>query len=201
MDQARDIAKELETSAFKDILLPTHVKGGRIYNHWVDIGSAGNWDALSKRSSGERSSEAADFVRDHYGRSDGVARLQVLEELAEGWGIYGTEAAASLPDDFSSSTICVLRHKALIMAVDGKPQPKIKEAKAADAPKPPQEIPAPDARTMKWWEIAIEVACTFWGFRQTGNTKFTEYRRSTAAAAANAWEKLKTWGSGEAPPQ
>ncbi|KAL4995185.1 hypothetical protein BDV10DRAFT_196910 [Aspergillus recurvatus] len=200
MYQARYIAEELETSAFREILSPTHVKGGRICCQWVDMGEGSKWDAMSKRKCpGRRSSMAADFVRDCYERSDGVARLRVLEELARGWGIYETEAAASLFNNFSSATVCVLRHKALIMDVDEELKPKVRVVKAPDAPTPPQENRRPDVSRTKWWEIAIEVAHAFWGFRKTGHTKFTGYERSTAAA--EAWERLKTWWSGKAPPQ
>ncbi|KAL4745056.1 hypothetical protein BDW72DRAFT_198999 [Aspergillus terricola var. indicus] len=198
MDQARDIAKELETSAFGNILSPEHVKGGHLYYHGVKMSDEHKWDIVPKRRRLERSLMAADFVRDRYERSDGVAKLQVLEELSKGWGLYETEAAASLFNTFSSSTICVLRHKALIMDTDEDIKPRVKAVERADTQKPAQKASTVELSAMRWWEIAKEVAWTFWGFRRTGNTKFTEYRRSTAA---DAWEKLKTWWSGEAPPQ
>ncbi|KAL4788745.1 hypothetical protein BDV19DRAFT_395802 [Aspergillus venezuelensis] len=205
MDQARAVAKELEDSAFRSILSPEHVKGGRLYRHGVEMSDGHDWDVVSMmRRRGERVSMAADFIRDHYERSDGVARLQVLEELSRGCGLYETEAAASLFNTFSSSTICVLRQKALIMDVDEELKPKVQKVEGGTAPSSKllalkeNAVADPNVSAMRWWEIAKEVAWTFWGFRRTGNTKFTEYRRSTAA---DAWEKLKTWWSGEAPPQ
>ncbi|KAL4952903.1 hypothetical protein BDW69DRAFT_184975 [Aspergillus filifer] len=177
MDQARSIAKELEDSAFRSILSPEHVKGGRLYRHGMEM------------------SDGHDY---HYKCSDGVAKLQVLEELSMGWGLYETEAAMSLFNNFSSSTICILRQKAVIMDVAEELKPKVQKVEGETAPKPPKENAAADVSAMRWWEIAKEVAWTFWGFHRTENTKFTEYKRSTAA---DAWEKLKTWWSGEAPPQ
>ncbi|KAL5048439.1 hypothetical protein BDW71DRAFT_21782 [Aspergillus fruticulosus] len=97
-----------------------------------------------------------------------VARLQ--EEPANGQGVSETEAAATLFNNFYS-TICIVRPKELIMDVDEKFKPRVKEVKAADAANRPQEDAEPDISTMKWWEIAIAVACTFWGFRRTGNTQ------------------------------
>jgi len=199
MAQARDLAKEFETTAFGNILSPEHVKGGRLYNHGVKTSDGHKWDVVSmEKRPGERSSMAADFIRVHYEHSDEVAKLQILEELSLGWGLYETQAALSLFNTFSSSAICVLRHKAFILNVDEELKPKVREVERAAAPKPAEGTAKVDVRTMKWWEIAKEVAWTFWGFRRTGSTKFTEYRQSTPA---DAWEKLKTWWSGEAPPQ
>jgi hypothetical protein len=201
LSQARGIAKELTTTAFANILSPEHVKGGHLYYHGVRVGDRNKWDVVSRYDRpGERCSMAADFIRDHYERSDGVAKLQVLEELSMGWELYETQAAMSLFNTFSSSTICVLRRKALILDVDEALRPKVNEVERGAAPKAPpaKETPKVDVRTMRWFEIAKEVAWTFWGFRRTGNTKFTNYRQSTSA---DAWEKLKTWWSGEAPPQ
>ncbi|KAL4784864.1 P-loop containing nucleoside triphosphate hydrolase protein [Aspergillus varians] len=200
MDQARDIAKELEESAFADILLSKYVTSGRTYYHGVNIGGGDGWDALSKKGfPEERSKMAADFVQDTYGLCDGVPRLQVLEELAIGWGLYETQAAASLFNTYPSSTICILRYKAVILDVDKKLRPKQQQVElAVSAPKPPQEEPTAEISSLKWWEIAKEVAWTFWGFQRTGTTKFTDYRRGTPA---DVWVRLKTWWSGETPPQ
>lgn len=199
--QARDIAKQLKTTAFANILSPEHVKSGCLYYHGVRVGDRNEWDVVSMHERpAERCSMAADFIRANYERSDEVAKLQVLEELTMGWGLYETQAAVSLFNTFSSSTICVLRRKALILDVNESLRPKVNEVDRAAEPKAPsaKETPKVDVRTMRWWEIAKEVAWTFWGFRRTGNTKFTNYRQSTSA---DAWEKLKTWWSGEAPPQ
>ncbi|KAL4819726.1 hypothetical protein BDW67DRAFT_181447 [Aspergillus spinulosporus] len=199
IDQARDIAKELETSAFGNILSPEHVKGGHLYYHGVKMSDGHGWDIVSKkRRPEERFLMAADFLRSHYERSDGIAKLQVLEELSKGWGLYETGAAMSLFNTFPSSTICVLRHKALIMDIDEDIKPKGKEVEQGHTQKLAQETSRVDLSKMRWWEIAKEVAWAFWGFQRTGNTKFTEYRQSTAA---DVWEKLKSWWSGEAPPQ
>ncbi|KAK1150173.1 hypothetical protein N8T08_000072 [Aspergillus melleus] len=200
MDQARDIAKELEVSAFADILLSKYVTSGHLYYHGVDTGDGNGWNALSRiNCPKERSKMAADLVRDKYGLRDGIPRLQVLEELASGWGPLETQAAASLFNTYPSSTICVLRYKAVIMNVDEKLRPKQQEVElAASAPKPPQENPTSETSTWKWWEVAKEVAWAFWGFQRTGTTKFTEYRRETPA---DVWEKMKNWWSGETPPQ
>jgi hypothetical protein len=199
MDQTRDIAKQFETAAFRGILSPEHAKGGRVYYHEVKMSDEQEWDVVSmKERPEERSSMAADFIRDHYEHSAEIAELQVLEELSKGWGIYETQAAVSLFNTFSSSTICVLRRKALILDIDEELKPKIKEVERAAAPRPVNETADADVRALRWWEIAKEVAWTYWGFRRSGNTKFTEYRQSTPA---DAWEKLKTWWSGERPPQ
>ncbi len=68
---------------------------------------------------------------------------------------------------------------------------------AGAAPTAATQQPAEES-TWKWWEIAKEVAWTFWGFNKTGKTKLTEYQ---ASVAADVWERLKNWWSGTAPPQ
>ncbi|EED11934.1 hypothetical protein TSTA_000120 [Talaromyces stipitatus ATCC 10500] len=199
VDQARDIAEELQTSAFKDILFPKHVRGGCVYNHGVRVGNGSDWDIFSrKRNPAERSQMAADFVQYQYERCDGVGRLQVLEELAQGWGPYETEAAKTLFNASSTPMICVLRYKAFVVDLDEEVMPKVKEEDEATAAEPSAKQQAAESSTWKWWEIAKEVAWTFWGFERTGTTKFTEYMESVTT---DVWERLKGWWSGKTPPQ
>lgn len=200
MEQARENAKELERLAFDDILSPKHIKGGRVYNHGVNVGGGSKWDVLSCDSRvEERRQLAADFVRRSYERCEWVAKLQVLEEMGKGWGLYETEAAKSLFRPPKSPTVCILRNKALLMDLDEQVIPKANEDQttAGVAPTAAPQQPTEES-TWKWWEIAKEVAWTFWGFNKTGKTKFTEYQ---ASVAADVWERLKNWWSGTAPPQ
>ncbi len=200
MERARENAKDLETLAFDDILFPKHVKGGRVYNHGVNMGTGSKWDVLSYESRvEERRQLAADFVRWSYERCESVTKLQVLEEMGKGWGLYETEAAKSLFRPPKSPTVCVLRNKALLMDLDEQVISQVNEDKktAGAAPTEATQQPAEES-TWKWWEIAKEVAWTFWGFNKTGKTKLTEYQ---ASVAADVWERLKNWWSGTAPPQ
>ncbi|EAW17752.1 uncharacterized protein NFIA_076840 [Aspergillus fischeri NRRL 181] len=198
MDQVRDIANELEFSAFDDVLFPKHVKGGCVYNHGVRLENKSEWVTLSrKKKRQERSRMAADFILNQYGRCGKVARLQVLEELAQGWGLYETEAAKSLFDSVEHPLICNLRYKTTYLDLDEKISPKVKEEEAAAADTSPEQQAA-ESSTWKWWEIAKQVAWTFWGFQRTGHTKYTEYMESVAT---DVWERLKGWWSGETPPQ
>ncbi|KAL4796119.1 P-loop containing nucleoside triphosphate hydrolase protein [Aspergillus venezuelensis] len=183
MEQARENAKELERLAFDDILFPKHIKGGRVYNHGVNLGGGSKWDVLSCESRvEERRQLAANFRR-----------------WAKGWGLYETEAAKSLFRPLKSPTVCILRNKALLMNLDELVIPKANEDKrtAGVAPTAAPQQPTEES-TWKWWEIAKEVAWTFWGFNKTGKTKYTEYQ---ASVAADVWERLKNWWSGTAPPQ
>lgn len=199
MDQARDIAEELKTSAFKDLLFTKHVERGCVYNHGVQVGNGSDWNVLSRRRKPtERSQMAADFVQQRYERCDGVGRLQVLEELAQGWGPYETEAAKALFNTYNTSLICVLRYKAFVVDLDEEIIPKAKEEDEGTAAEPSAKQQADDSPVWKWFKIAKEVAWTFWGFQRTGKTKFTEYMESVTE---DVWERLKAWWSGRTPPQ
>jgi hypothetical protein len=194
IEQARDNAKELERSAFEDILFPKHVIPGRVYNHGVRTEDGSEWDLLSKKRCPEgRSQMAADFVRDHYERCNGVAKLQVLEELDKGWDLYETEAAKSLFGT-TESPLVILRHKAFLVDLDARVMPKVIPQARKVAAEPPEA--APEATTWKWWQIAKQVAWVFAGFQTTGKTKFSEF---TETVTADAWERLKSWWSGTAP--
>ncbi|KAL4930422.1 uncharacterized protein BDV17DRAFT_289651 [Aspergillus undulatus] len=161
MPETRELAKEWKFEAFGDILFQKHVKGAALYDHGIDTTDT---------------SDDCDWP--------------VLEELDNGWGLYETEAAKCLFSSAAFPSISVLKHKAVFTDLEAKVIAKPKEVDEPAAPKllEWQETPSANNFQLNWWEIAKEVAWTFWGFNSTGTTKLNDFIKKVGASAL---EKLK----------
>lgn len=203
MDQTREIAKGIADSAFHNILSPSYAEGGGVYNHGIHSEEEIEWHTLSKKYNNQKRVQIAeDVIRSRYEQVDEVPRLQVLEELAQGFGLYETEAAKCLFGSSTSSAVYDLRQKAILLDIDQQITPKPKEVQAPKSEAEPwsenRESRPPDETMWNWLDIAKQVAWTFWGFKTSRQTKFTEYANSLNSAV---WGALKNWWTGEKPPQ
>lgn len=203
LHQTRSNVTQVAELALANILNPSNgTAGGRIYNHGIPGGGIGNhWESPLdlEDNRAKRAEEAANFIRDHYGNIDEIAALQIRVELDRGWRVCETEAAKSLFTPPESTTVAVLREKAIVLDLN-EPIPHKPQNPGNNDPNWSTDEEEADNETgrMDWFTLIKQAAFAFMKYRTMQTLNVGEIMTSVSSSA---WEKLKNWWSGDIPIQ